>query len=88
MTALCRGFVRLASSRGLRAWAVAAWLALMMLLAGASLARADNPIERLQRGDLEGFMDDALRTEWVVAATAGTLSAVLAPALASALSRT
>lgn len=88
MTNVAERIRGLLSGRRLRAWVAATWLALVLLLAVASLARADDPIERLQRGDLKGFMDDAMRTNWVVAAGTAGASVLLAPALAGALSRT
>jgi len=74
--------------RQVAAWALGAWLVLMLLGLSATIAHAHDPIERLHRGDYDGFLDDALRTGWVVAAISGTASAALAPGLAAAFSQT
>lgn len=58
-----------------------------VLLFLSSPAWADNPIERLQSGDFQGFTEDAMRTDWVMALTAGTGAAFLGPGIASALQR-
>jgi len=70
-----------------RTWGrMAAWMQIVTVVAfTATPALAHDPIERLQKGDYQGFLDDALRTDWVVATTTGGLAGILAPALAAAM---
>ncbi len=60
---------------------IISWFTCIVLSLVATCAYADNPIARLSQGDFNGFLDDALRTDWFNGmATAGT-SAAIASAL-------
>lgn len=56
----------------------AGWAALPLWLIQAQIVLAHDPMDRFRRGDIEGLLNDSLRTQWLVAILSAMVSAILA----------